>query len=123
MHRLLAFAFSFAAFAQSQPVSPVVDLKAAAGTALKATYFAVAKPGPGVLLLHQSNRDRRSWYGEAAQLAAAGLNTVALDMRGSGESGGKRGDFRRMPEDVDRALEFLMAQLGEWENVTASAPF
>jgi len=31
-------------------------------------------------------------------------------MRGFGESGGTRGDFKRMPEDVDGALEFLMSQ-------------
>jgi hypothetical protein len=52
---LLTLAFSLAAFAQSPPAPRVVDLKAADGTPLKATYFAVAKPGPGVLLLHQSN--------------------------------------------------------------------
>ena len=98
---------------QSQPPSPqVVDLKSTDGTPLKATYFAAAKPGPGVLLLHQSNRDRKSWDGEAAQLAAAGFNTLTLDIRGFGESGGTRGDFKRMPEDVDTALEFLMSQPG-----------
>ena len=30
----------------------IVDLKTPDGTLLKATYFAAAKPGPGVLLLH-----------------------------------------------------------------------
>ena len=96
---------------QSQlPAARVVDLKAADGTILKATYFAAAKPGPGVLLLHQSNRDRKSWDGDAAQLAAAGFNTVTLDLRGFGESGGARGDFKRMPEDVDVVLDFLMSQ-------------
>jgi pimeloyl-ACP methyl ester carboxylesterase len=109
---LLTLAFSFAAFSQSSPTPRVVDLKAADGTPLKASYFAASKPGPGVLLLHQSNRDRKSWYGEAAQLAAAGFNTVTLDMRGFGESGGKRGDFKRMSEDVDSALEFLMSRPG-----------
>jgi alpha-beta hydrolase superfamily lysophospholipase len=98
---------------QSQPLSPqVVDLKSTDGTPLKATYFAAAKPGPGVLLLHQSNRDRKSWDGVAAQLASAGINTLTLDMRGMGESGGTRGEFKRMPEDVDTALEFLMSQPG-----------
>jgi tetratricopeptide (TPR) repeat protein len=33
-------------------------------------------------------------------------------MPGFGESGGTRGDFKRMPEDVDTALEFLMSQPG-----------
>jgi predicted alpha/beta hydrolase len=72
---------------QMPPVVRVVDLKASDGTVLKATYFAAAKPGPGVLLLHQSNRTRDSWDGVAGQLAAAGINTLTLDMRGFGESG------------------------------------
>ena len=98
---------------QSQPPSlQVVDLKSTDGTPLKATYFAAAKPGPGVLLLHQSNRTRKSWDPVASQLAASGINTLTLDMRGLGDSGGTRGEFKRMPEDVDAALEFLMSQPG-----------
>ena len=46
----------------------VVDLKTANGTILKGTYFAAAKPGPGVLLFHQSNRTRTSWDDVARQL-------------------------------------------------------
>lgn len=92
--------------------SRVVDLKSSDGTPLKATYRAAAKCGPGVLLLHQSNRDRKSWDGVAEHLAAAGFNTLALDLRGYGESGGNGGDFKQMPEDVDGALEFLMSQPG-----------
>jgi pimeloyl-ACP methyl ester carboxylesterase len=90
----------------------VVDLKTSDGAILKGTYFAAAKPGPGVLLLHQSNRDRKSWDGVAVQLANAGINTLTLDMRGFGESGGTRAESKRLPEDVDKALEFLMSQPG-----------
>jgi pimeloyl-ACP methyl ester carboxylesterase len=107
---VLSGVIAFAAPTKDAP--PVVDLKSADGTPLKGTYFAAAKPGPGVLLLHQSNRDRKSWDGEAAQLAAAGLNTLTLDLRGFGESGGARGDSKRMPEDVDAALDFLISQPG-----------
>jgi alpha-beta hydrolase superfamily lysophospholipase len=72
----------------AQPPAPrVFDLKASDGTVLKATYFAAAKPGPGVLLLHQGNRTRKAWDELAGQLAAAGINTLTLDMRGFGESG------------------------------------
>jgi pimeloyl-ACP methyl ester carboxylesterase len=90
----------------------VVGLKTSDGAILKGTYFAAAKPGPGVLLLHQSNRDRKSWDNVAAQLANAGINTLTLDMRGFGESGGTRADSKRLPEDVDTALEFLKSQQG-----------
>jgi alpha-beta hydrolase superfamily lysophospholipase len=74
---------------QQSPAARVVELKASDGTMLKATYFASAKAGPGVLLLHQSNRTRKAWDELAAQLAAIGINTLTLDLRGFGESGGK----------------------------------
>ena len=90
----------------------VVDLKTPDGTVLKGTYFPAAKPGPAVLLLHQSNRDRKSWDSVAAQLANEGINSLTLDMRGFGESGGTRAESKRLPEDVDKALEFLMSQPG-----------
>jgi pimeloyl-ACP methyl ester carboxylesterase len=109
---LLTLALGLCAFAQNPPAPRIIDLKSSDGTPLKATYFAAAKPGPGVLLLHQSNRDRKSWDGMAAQFAATGFNTLTLDMRGFGEGGGKRDDFKRMPEDVDTTLEFLISQPG-----------
>lgn len=111
-----------AATSQSLPVPRVGDIKSADGTVLKGTYFSAGKPGPGVLLLHQVNRTRKSWEGVAAQLAAAGINTLTLDMRGIGESGGTRWEklsdaefskhWRGWPEDVDTALQFLISQPG-----------
>src|SRR5271169_2344515 len=83
----------------------VVDLKASDGTMLKASYFAAAKPGPGVLLLHQSNRTRRAWDELAEQLAAAGINTLTLDMRGYGESGGAVSNGRTDAGDLDVAFQ------------------
>jgi len=119
----LLLATPIAARSQTSPPLPrVVELKASDGTPLKATYFAANKPGPGVLLLHQINRDRKSWDGVAAQLAAGGIHTLTLDMRGVGESGGTRWEkltdgelakhWRGWPEDVDTALEFLCSQRG-----------
>ena len=99
----------------------VVDLKAPDGMILKASYFAAAKPGPGVLLLHQINRTRKSWDDLAGQLAAAGINTLTLDMRGFGESGSpytkltdaERAQVRKMwPGDVDTAWQYLVSQPG-----------
>jgi pimeloyl-ACP methyl ester carboxylesterase len=87
-----------------------VDLTAPDGVRLKATFFAAAEPGPGVLLLHQSNRDRKGWDAVARQLAAAGIHTLTLDMRGHGESGGTSSD--RMPDDVDTAFQYLVSQPG-----------
>ncbi len=91
-----------------------VDLQAFDGTILKASYFAAAKPGPGVLLLHQSNRTRKAWDDVAAQLAAAGINTLTLDMRGFGESAGKPKPYNRLTNarDIDAAFQFLVSQPG-----------
>ena len=76
---------------QSQPAAPhTVDLKSTDGTLLKATFFPAAKPGPGVLLFHQSNRTRASWDEVARRIAAAGINTLTIDERGYGESSGKK---------------------------------
>jgi dienelactone hydrolase len=106
---------------QQQPAPRVVDLKASDGTLLKASYFAAVKPGPGVLLLHQSNRTRDSWGGVARQLAAAGINTLTLDMRGFGESVGpytkltaaeKAKVSAMWPSDVDAAFQYLVSQPG-----------
>jgi pimeloyl-ACP methyl ester carboxylesterase len=91
-------------------VAQNVDLKTSDGTQLKASYFAASKPGPGVLLLHQANRDRKSWDGVASQLASAGINTLTLDMRGHGESGGKAGD--KITDNIDEAFQYLVSQPG-----------
>src|SRR5947208_16467478 len=109
-----------ATVAQQSPQPPAprtVDLKTSDGVMLKAIYFAAAKPGPGVLLLHQSNRTRKSWDQLASQLAAAGFNTLTLDLRGFGESDKKlrdaeQGKRRGWPDDVDAALQYLIAQPG-----------
>ena len=114
---LLVAAFSVVQ-AQSKTEPRVVDFKSADGTTLKATYFAAARPGPGVLLLPQVNRTRTSWEDVASQLAAAGINTLTLDIRGLGESGGTRwaamtrDEVKRIPDDIDVALEFLKSQPG-----------
>jgi len=89
----------------------VVDVKAADGTILKGTYFAAGKPGPGVLLFHQSNRTRKSWDELARQLGTAGINTLTVDLRGYGETGGSSDNAKRAG-DLDTAFQFLISQPG-----------
>jgi hypothetical protein len=104
---------------QSQPAAPhTVDLKSTDGTLLKATFFPAAKPGPGVLLFHQSNRTRTSWYDVASQLAAAGINTLTIDERGYGESGGKKEASELYHDgDLDVAFGYLVSQPGVQRDV------
>jgi dienelactone hydrolase len=121
---LASVVFPVAGSAQQTLAPRVVDLAAAGGITLKATYFGAAQPGPGILLLHQCNRQRKVWDGLAEQLAAAGLNVLTLDFRGYGESGGKNPDRassaqeadqivnQQWPQDVDVAFRYLQSQPG-----------
>src|ERR1700752_749791 len=84
---------------QQAPAPKVVDLTASDGIRLKATYFGAAQPGPGILLLHQCNRQRKVWDDLATRLAASGLNVLTLDFRGFGESEGKPVD-KLTPEEA-----------------------
>ncbi len=123
-HSRLAIAFLLFVLAETSSLSAqrMVDLKAPDGTALKATFFAAAKPGPGVLLLHQCNRQRKVWDGLAQQLAAAGINVMTMDLRGFGESGDERYDklppqqmgreVNKWPGDIDVAFQYLVSQPG-----------
>lgn len=111
--------------AQQSPANPqMVDLKSADGTLLKATYFPAAKPGPGVLLFHQSNRTRSSWDELARQLSAAGIHTLAVDTRGYGESSGTRREAsqpQKQESDMETAFQFLVSQPGVQREVIGAA--
>lgn len=119
---------AFACAAPAMCTERVVDLTAADGTKLKATYFDAGKPGPGVLLLHQCNRDRKVWDGLAIQLSGAGINVLTLDNRGFGESGGTPHDklspadegkveTEKWPGDFDMAVKYLESQPGVARNM------
>jgi 3-oxoadipate enol-lactonase len=64
--------------------------------------------GPPVLLLHALGEDRTSWRAVAAALAAGGRRTLAVDLRGHGDSG-HPGDytFEAMRDDVLALLDIL----------------
>ncbi|HJT01914.1 MAG TPA: hypothetical protein VJ756_22660, partial [Terriglobales bacterium] len=125
---LLLFFVTFPAFAAQPPAPRDVDITAPDGIKLKATYYAAGKPGPGVLLLHMCNSNRKAWEPVASQLSAAGINALTLDYRGYGESEGERIDFRKDPQklqqvqttkwpgDVDAAYAYLLGQPGVDKN-------
>jgi dienelactone hydrolase len=109
--------------AQRIPAPQVVSLQASDGTILKGTYFASVKPGPGMLLLHQCNQQRKLWDPLGQRLAAAGINVLTVDYRGFGESGGtpdaqltaqERDKIRteKWPDDIDTAFQYLLSQPG-----------
>src|ERR1700726_128950 len=125
---LVASLLPLGATAQQLPAARVFDLKASDGAILKATYFAAVKSGPGVLLLHQCNRQRKVWDDVAGQLAAAGINVLTFDLRGFGESGGSRFDkltpqenaqvqAEKWPGDIHTAFHYLLSQPGVTRDV------
>jgi dienelactone hydrolase len=110
--------------AAQQVSSPrVVSLHAPDGTELKASYFTLNKPGPGVLLLHQCNQQRKLWDVLGERLASSGINVLTFDYRGFGESGGTPHDkltpedenkvqTETWPGDIEVAYQYLTAQPG-----------
>ena len=92
----------------------VVDLKAADGATLKASYFTAGKPGPGAILYHQGNRTRQSWDDVARQLAAGGINVLTVDTRAHGESGGTPENYFKTSwvSDLELAFQYLRSQPG-----------
>lgn len=108
--------------AKEPPAPRIVDLTATDGIKLKASYFSAGKPGPGVLLLHQCDHERKIWDGLAQQLATAGIHVLTFDLRGFGESGGEPHDkiplareqeqAEKWPGDIDVAFQYLKSQPG-----------
>ena len=97
-------AFAITASGEDSKSAPrVIDLKAPDGTILKASYFAAAKPGPGVLLFHQSNRTRKSWEDIARQLVAVGINVLTVDTDSKTRK-------HWWPGGLDAAFEHLISQ-------------
>ena len=92
----------------------VIDLKAADGATLKASYFTAGKPGPGAILYHQGNRTRQSWDDVARQLAAGGINVLTVDTRAHGESGGTPENYFKTSwvSDLELAFQYLRSQPG-----------
>src|SRR6266481_3849575 len=115
-------ALLFAACASGQMKKQDADLTAQDGVKIKVSYYSAGKPGPGVLLMHQCNRDRTSWDVLATQMAEVGIHVVALDYRGYGESGGERflslppdkrtAEVLKWPADIDLAYQYLLSQAG-----------
>jgi dienelactone hydrolase len=119
---LMVTALALSCVAQRSPATHILDLTAPDGTRLKASYFSSAKPGPGVLLLHQCNRDRKIWDDLARQLSSAGMNVLTMDLRGFGESGGTpqqklppqeaQAQAQKWPGDIDVAFRYLQSHPG-----------
>jgi dienelactone hydrolase len=117
-----ALIFLFLAASALAHTQKDLDLTAPDGTKLRATLYAAAKPGPGVLLLHMCNTTRKSWDPVAKELSQSGINALTIDNRGFGESGDARYEGaspeaiqklqQKWPSDFDAAWQYLASQPG-----------
>lgn len=132
---LLAPLASFSLLAAPPQPAPVgasveMSLPSADGFTLKGTLTLPAAKGkvPVVILAHQFHSDRTGWAPLAERLQARGIGTLALDLRGHGESTAK-GDgtlkvtedfaasakavgFDQIPSDLAQAATWLRTQPG-----------
>jgi pimeloyl-ACP methyl ester carboxylesterase len=110
MHTLLVVMLALLVGSEclAQPAARDLDVIAEDGAKLGATHWSAGKPGPGMLLLHQCNMDRRAWAELGAALAARGVHVLAIDYRGYGDS--PRGNQR--DSDIDSALAVLASRPG-----------
>lgn len=102
------------------PTSPsTVSLTTADGLDLAGTWQPAASTarGPGLLLLHQFERDRRDFDPIWDALHAAGYSLLSIDFRSHGASDAGAGnilellsDREQLAADVQAGLEFLDAQ-------------
>jgi alpha-beta hydrolase superfamily lysophospholipase len=76
----------------------------------------VSSPNPNnivVLLIHQVRKDKSIWDSLVQKLAASGFSSLAIDLRGHGQSGGgswedfSEEQFKAMLNDVEAAGKYL----------------
>jgi dienelactone hydrolase len=128
--RLLAPLASLALLPALAAAPADMALTSADGYALKGTLTLPAAKGkvPVVILAHQFGADRTGWAPLAERLAARGIGTLALDLRGHGTSNWKNGvdvsisadfmasaktvGFDQIPADLAQAAAWLRKQPG-----------
>ncbi len=99
------------ALVPSVAVAQPVQLRAADGTTLAATYYPSARgPAPAVVLVHMLTRSRDDWRAFAERLQAAGAAALAVDLRGHGGSSGSAAPSAAMALDVQAAVAWLAAR-------------
>lgn len=88
-----------------------VQLTSKDGLQIVGNYYGA--PGESaVVLLHMMRRSKADWDGFAQRLQREGIASIAIDLRGHGESAGDLGafqdqDFKNMKFDAQAAVSFL----------------
>ena len=94
--------------AQRLPAPLDVSVTSEDGDELAATLYAVSTDHPpGLLLVHALGADRHTWRSIAVRAQRAGVMSLAVDLRGHGES----------RSAGDRELNFRDPEPGEWKTM------
>jgi pimeloyl-ACP methyl ester carboxylesterase len=96
---------------ETYPVEPAQDvtIEGAAGLMLRGTWRTASRVSPAVLLLHMYGGSRIDWGPEAEILQQAGIASLAIDLRGQGETGGAE-DWGLAVEDLSAAHAWIERQ-------------
>lgn len=103
------FAFLLSVFLTSAYATQDAALKTQDGVSLRATAAVAPNARHGVILVHMDGRNRQDWAFFADRLRKSGVTVIAPDLRGHGTSGGDK-TYADMPQDVQAAVDFLIAQ-------------
>ena len=99
----LAFSLLLFCGIWSALASTVVTVKAADGLVLQGDWHRADKPnGRAVLLLHMLHSSRHAWDALIPDLTRAGIDVLAVDQRGHGETGG----FQHWPKAIEDAAQW-----------------
>ena len=92
------------------PPAQEVTILGVQGLALRGTWRAAAAPSsPALLLLHMYGGGREDWAPEAETMQQAGFSSLALDLRGQGDTGGEE-NWTLAIEDVAAAQAWIASQ-------------
>jgi alpha-beta hydrolase superfamily lysophospholipase len=96
------------AFATDAAAAQRVTFRTDDGVTIAATWYEPTSRGPAVILVHMLQRSRRDFEALAIRLSSEGIGTLAIDLRGHGESQGSYGgSFTPMVADIKAARRFL----------------
>lgn len=94
----------------SAAIAAPTSLTTADGAQLSAEVF--GKGTRAVLLVHDEGRSRADWAPVAPRIASAGMQVLAIDLRGHGASGGgpiAEADWPKLEADVAAGVKWLTA--------------
>lgn len=105
----LAFALCCGVALLPAPARPDERLDITATDGVQLIGELAGTSGPGVVLAHGENGDRRTWEAVSRTLASRGFRVLRFDLRGHGDSAGER-DLTASDRDVEGGYRYLLGR-------------